>query len=215
MRPRWRSEADLLKVGLTGGMASGKTTVGEMLQARGAHLLQADKLAQELMQPGLPVYDAVVGHFGPEIVKSDGTIHRAKLAGIVFPDRIEELNKLVHPAVIQRQEEWMNEIGAREPHAVTIVEAALIVEAGTGRQFQKLIMVTCSMEQKIERFARRLGVSAADARAEVERRMAAQVSDEIKVKNADFVIDNSGTIEQLGPQVDKVWAELKRLAARG
>lgn len=203
----------MLKVGLTGGMASGKSTVGEMLQARGAHVLQADRLAQELMKPGLPVYDAVVRHFGREIVKPDGTIHRAKLAGIVFPDRIKELNQIVHPAVIQRQEEWMNEIGAREPHAVTIVEAALIVEAGTGRQFQKLIVVTCSLEQKIERFAKRLGVSVADARAEVERRMAAQVSDEVKVKNADFVIDNSGPMEALAPQVERVWSELKRLAA--
>ena len=202
----------MLKVGLTGGLACGKSTVGEMLQARDAHVLQADRLAQDLMKPGLPVYDAVVQHFGPEIVKPDGTIHRAKLAGIVFPDRIEELNKIVHPAVIQRQEEWMNEIGRREPHAVTIVEAALIVEAGAGRQFQKLIVVTCSMEQKVARFAKRLGVSDANARAEVERRMAAQAPDELKVRNADFVIDNSGSIEQLGPQVDAVWAELKRLA---
>ncbi len=203
----------MLKVGLTGGMACGKSTVGEMLQARGAHLLQADKLAQELMKPGLPVYEAVVKHFGPEIVKADGTIHRVKLAGIVFPNRIEELNRIVHPAVIQRQEEWMNEIGAREPHAVTIVEAALIVEAGAGRQFQKLIMVTCTLEQKVERFAKRLGVSVDIARTEVERRMAAQASDEIKIKNADWVIDNSGTIEQLAPQVDKLWSELQRLAS--
>ncbi len=203
----------MLKVGLTGGMACGKSTVGEMLQARGAYVLQADRLAQELMKPGLPVYEAVVRHFGREILKEDGTIHRAKLAGIVFPNRIEELNQLVHPAVIQRQEDWMNEIGAREPHAVTIVEAALIVEAGAGRQFQKLIMVTCSQEQKIERFAKRLGVPVTAARAEVERRMAAQVADEVKVKNADFVIDNSGPLERLEPQVDKLWAELKRLAA--
>ena len=203
----------MLKVGLTGGLACGKSTVGEMLQARGAHVLQADRLAQELMKPGTPVYDAVVRHFGREILKEDGTIHRVKLAGIVFPNRIEELNKLVHPAVIERQEEWMNEIGAREPHAVTIVEAALIVEAGVGRQFQKLIMVTCSQEQKIERFAKRLGVPVADARAEVERRMAAQVADEVKMKNADFVIDNSGPMETLEPQVDKLWDELKRLAA--
>ena len=203
----------MLKAGLTGGLACGKSTVGEMLQARGAHVIQADRLAQELMKPGTPVYDAVVKHFGPEIVKPDGTIHRVKLAGIVFPNRIEELNQLVHPAVIQRQEEWMNEIGAREPHAVAIVEAALIVEAGVGRQFQKLIVVTCSAEQKIERFAKRLGVPVADARAEVERRMATQVSDEVKVKNADFVIDNSGPLERLEPQVEKLWAELKRLAA--
>ncbi len=202
----------MLKVGLTGGLACGKSTVGEMLQARGAHVLQADKLAQELMKPGLPVYDAVVKHFGPEIVKPDGTIHRVKLAGIVFPNRIEELNKIVHPAVLQRQEEWMNEIGAREPHAVTVVEAALIVEAGAGHQFQKLIVVTCSKEQKIERFAKRLGMEASAARAEVEKRMAAQIADEQKVKSADYIIDNSGSSEELEEQVEKVWQELKKLA---
>lgn len=203
----------MLKVGLTGGLASGKSTVGEMLQARGAHVLQADRLAQELMQPGLPVYDEVVRHFGREIVQDDGAIHRARLAAIVFPGRIEELNRIVHPAVLQRQEEWMNRIGAREPHAVVIVEAALILEAGAGRQFQKLIVVTCSLQQKVERFAKRLGMSADQARKEVERRMAAQVPDEVKVKKADFVIDNSGPIEQLEPQVERVWSELKRLAA--
>ena len=202
----------MLKVGLTGGLACGKSTVGEMLQARGAHVLQADRLAQELMRPGLPVYDAVVKHFGPEIVKPDGTIHRVKLAGMVFPDRIEELNKIVHPAVMQRQEEWMNEIGAREPHAVAIVEAALIVEAGAGRQFQTLVVVTCSLEQKVERFAKRLGVSIADARAEVEKRMAAQVADEDKIKKADYVIDNSGPAEELEDKVESVWQALKRLA---
>ncbi len=204
----------MLKVGLTGGLACGKSTVGEMLQARGAHLLQADKLAQELMKPGLPVYDAVVKHFGREIVKPDGTIHRVKLAGIVFPNRIEELNQIVHPAVIKRQEEWMNEIGAREPHAVTVVEAALILEAHTRGQFDKLVVVTCSTDQKIERFAKRLGMDPAAARPEVEKRMAAQVADEEKVKHADYVIDNSGSPAELEPRVEKLWQELKKLAAK-
>ncbi len=203
----------MLRVGLTGGLACGKSTVAKMFAARGAHLLNADDLARELMRPGQPVYYEVVRHFGPEIVDVDGSIDRAKLASIVFPQRIEELNRLVHPAVLERQQRWMDEIGAREPNAVVMVEAALIVEAGAGRQFQKLVVVTCSQEQKIERFAARLGTSQDAARAEVERRMAAQVPDEIKVKNASFVIDNSGPVEGLEAQVDKVWAELKKLAA--
>ncbi len=203
----------MLKVGLTGGLASGKSTVAQMLRARGAHVLEADRLAQELMRPGQPVYYEVVRHFGKEIVEVDGSIDRARLADIVFPGRIEELNRIVHPAVIQRQEAWMEEIGRREPAAVTIVEAALIMEAGVGKRFQKLIAVTCSMEQKVARLARRLNIGLEEARAEVERRMAAQAPDEAKAKNADFVIDNSGSMERLGPQVDAVWAELKRLAA--
>ena len=109
----------------------------------------------------------------------------------------------------------MEEIGRHGPTAVTIVEAALIMEAGVGKRFQKLIAVRCSMEQKVARFAKRLGIGLEEARAEVERRMAAQAPDELKVRNADFVIDNSGSIERLGPQVDAVWAELKRLAAAG
>ncbi len=202
----------MLKVGLTGGLASGKSTVAELLQARGAHVLLADRVAQELMRPGQPVYYEVVRHFGEEIVEADGSIDRARLAGIVFPKRIEELNRIVHPAVIEKQEAWMEEIGRREPAAVAIVEAALIMEAGVGKRFQKLIAVTCSMEQKVTRFAQRLGIGLEAARAEVERRMAAQAPDELKARNADFVIDNSGSIAQLEPQVDAVWAELKRLA---
>jgi dephospho-CoA kinase len=118
----------------------------------------------------------------------------------------------VHPAVIRAQEEWMEEQGRRDPHAVAIVEAALIVEAGVGKRFDKLVVVTCSMEQKVARFAARLHMDPASARAEVERRMKAQAPDEVKVKSADFVIDNSGSREQLVPQVDKLWRELKRLA---
>jgi dephospho-CoA kinase len=204
----------LLKVGLTGGLASGKSTVGTMFAERGAQVVDADKIARDLMRPGKPVYYEVVRHFGPEIVDIDGSIDRAKLASIVFPVRIEELNRIVHPAVIRAQEQWMEEQGRRDPHAVVIVEAALIVEAGVGKRFDKLVVVTCDMERKVARFAARLHMDEAAVRAEVERRLAAQVPDEAKVKVADFVIDNCGPVEDLGPQVDKVWNELKRLAEK-
>ncbi len=202
----------MLKVGLTGGLACGKSVVGKMFVERGAHLIEADKIAHELMRPGEPVYYQVVRHFGPEIVDIDGSIDRARLASLVFPGRVEELNRIVHPAVIRAQEEWMQEQGRRDPHAVAIVEAALIIEAGVGKRFDKLVVVTCEMEQKVERFAARLQMDAAAARAEVERRMAAHAADEVKIRNADFLIDNSGPLDQLQPQVDKVWSELKRLA---
>lgn len=202
----------MLKVGLTGGLACGKSVVGKMFVERGAHLIEADKIAHDLMRPGQPVYYEVVRHFGPEIVDIDGSIDRAKLASIAFPGRAEELNRMVHPAVIRAQEAWMEEQGRRDPHAVAIVEAALIVEAGVAKRFDKLVVVTCDLEQKVERFASRMHMNPTAARAEVERRMAAQLSDEVKVKSADFVIDNSGSLEQLEPKVDKVWSELKRLA---
>ena len=139
----------MLKVGLTGGVACGKSTIGQMLVARGAHLVRADEIAHQLMLPGQPVYEQVLQHFGPSIVHNDGTIDRQKLAEIAFSGgRVQELNRIVHPAVVSYQNDWMEETGKREPDAVAIVEAALILEAGARNHFDKLIVVTCRAEQK-------------------------------------------------------------------
>lgn len=119
----------MLRVGLTGGIACGKSTVGEMLVRRGVHLLQADLLAHQLYAPGAAVYDEVVGHFGREILNEDGTINRATLATIAFPARIGELNAIVHPAVIKAQNQWMAEVARENPLGIAVVEAALIIEA--------------------------------------------------------------------------------------
>jgi dephospho-CoA kinase len=203
----------LLKVGLTGGVACGKSTVGEMFVARGAKLIKADEIAHQLMRPGQPVYQEVVQHFGRGIVQEDGTIDRQKLARAAFGGgRVEELNRLVHPAVIAHQERWMEEEAARHRDAVVIVEAALILEAGVQKRFDKIIMVTCRPEQKAARFARRQGVTDEAARQEVERRQAAQRSDEEKIGAADYVIDNSGSRAETERQVEQVFCELKRLA---
>lgn len=203
----------MLKVGLTGGVACGKSTVGEMFVARGAKLIKADEIAHQLMQPGQPVYREVVQHFGRGIVQEDGTIDRQKLARAAFGGgRVEELNRLVHPAVIAHQERWMEEEAARHRDAVVIVEAALILEAGVQKRFNKIIMVTCRPEQKAARFAQRQGVTDEAARQEVERRQAAQRSDEDKIGAADYVIDNSGSRAETERQVEQVFCELKRLA---
>jgi dephospho-CoA kinase len=203
----------LLKVGLTGGVACGKSTVGEMFVARGARLIKADEIAHQLMRPGQPVYQEVVQHFGRGIVGEDGTIDRQKLAREAFGGgRFEELNRLVHPAVIAHQERWMEEEAARHGDAVVIVEAALIVEAGVQKRFDKIIMVTCRPEQKAARFAERQGITDEAARQEVERRQAAQRSDEEKIRAADYVIDNSGSRAETERQVEQVFCELKRLA---
>src|SRR5690242_1904990 len=128
----------------------------------GARVIQSDTTAHELYRPGEPVYEEVVKRFGPGIVKSDGTIDRAELASIVFGQgRIEELNRIVHPAVIQRQGKWITELAAKEPNAVVMVEAALIFEAKTNGRFEKMIVVTCTPEQKVQRFARRAGTNEA------------------------------------------------------
>jgi dephospho-CoA kinase len=204
----------LLKLGLTGGIASGKSAVGEMFVKLGAHLVQADAVAHWLMQPGRAVYEEVVGRFGREILNPDGSINRSRLAEAAFgtpggaPPRVKELNEIVHPAVINQENEWMEEIGQRDPNAIAIVEAALILEAGAAGRFDRLIVVTCHPEQRILRFARRLGISEDAARAEVTRRMAAQIPDEEKIKAADFVIDNSGSLDATEQQVQRVFAAL-------
>ena len=204
----------MLKVGLTGGIASGKSVVGEMFVALGAHLIQADSIAHELMQPGEAVYREVVRHFGEGILNPDGSVNRARLAEAAFgtsgQTRIQELNHIVHPAVIRRQEEWMAEVGRGDSRAIAIVEAALILEAGAANRFDRLVVVTCHPEQRIQRWAARLGVDEETARREVGRRMAAQFPDEEKVKAADYVIDNSGSLDETRRRVDQVYGELKR-----
>jgi dephospho-CoA kinase len=201
----------LLKLGLTGGIASGKSVVGEMFLKLGAHLLQADAVAHWLMQPGHAVYEEVVRRFGREILNPDRSINRPRLAEVAFgaAPRVKELNEIVHPAVVAHQNEWMEEIGQRDPKAIAIVEAALILEAGAAVRFDRLIVVTCRPEQRILRYARRLGISEDAARAEVTRRMAAQIPDEEKIKVADFVIDNSGSLDATEQQVQRVFAELR------
>jgi dephospho-CoA kinase len=217
----------MLKVGLTGGIASGKSVVGEMFVALGARLVQADRIAHDLMLPGQPVYNQVVRHFGRAILNPDLSVNRAKLADAAFGpgsdlastgtpatlsrtgSRVAELNRIVHPAVIRSQEEWMEEMRRQDPNAVAMVEAALILEAGAAKSFDRLIVVTCSDEQRIVRFAARHKLPLEAARKEVERRMAAQLPEVEKIQVADFVIDNSGALDQTREQVRRLWQELR------
>jgi dephospho-CoA kinase len=209
----------MIKAGLTGGIASGKSIVAEMFARLGAHVVYADQIAHELMQPGQAVYDAVVQKFGSGILNLDGTVNRPKLAEAAFgsperhmPSRVEELNHIVHPAVIQRQDDWMEEVGHRDPAAVAMVEAALILEAGAAQRFDKLVVVTCRPEQRFERYAQRMKVDVETARKEVTRRMAAQLPDEDKAKVADYVIDNSASLEATEKQVRAVFEKLRAQA---
>jgi dephospho-CoA kinase len=214
----------MVKVGLTGGIASGKSVVGEMFVALGAHLVQADRIAHSLMQPGEPVYNEVVRHFGREILNADGSVNRAKLAEAAFGSassgetrrvsRVAELNRIVHPAVLRSQNEWMYAIGSKDPDAVAIVEAALILEAGAKNQFDRIVVVICGEEQRIARFAARQKLGNEEAAAEVQRRMAAQLPDAEKIKAADFIIDNSGPLNHTREQVRTVWQELQAAAEK-
>jgi dephospho-CoA kinase len=230
----------MLRVGLTGGIACGKTVVGEMFARRGAHVILADRIAHELMRPGEDVYHQLVARFGPAILDPDGTISRPKLAEAAFSpasaptttrvphpspsgeganqqttlNRVAELNSIVHPAVIKRQEDWMDEIGRRDPHAVAIVEAALIYEARVETHFDKIIVVACDSGHKAARFAGRTGIPLDSAADEVARRSAAQIPDSDKISRADFVIYNNGSLHDAESQVEQVWRELAELANR-
>jgi len=225
----------MLKVGLTGGIASGKTVIGDMFVALGAHLVQADRIAHELMRPGQLVYNEVVRHFGGAILNPDLSVNRAKLAEAAFgpansslpanpaaapsattsqiQSRVQELNRIVHPAVIRAQEEWMAEMGRQDPNAIAIVEAALILEAGAAKRFHRLIVVTCSDELRVARFAARHKLALEAAQQEVARRMAAQLPEAEKIKAADYVIDNSGSLDHTREQVRQVWQVLQNQAS--
>jgi dephospho-CoA kinase len=204
----------VLKLGLTGGIAAGKSVVGEMLVALGAHLIQADTVSHQLMQPGEAVYQEVVRAFGSGILNPDNTVNRARLAEAAFgggnkPSRIQELNKIVHPAVVKKQDEWMEAISRRDPKAIAIVEAALILEAGAANHFDRLLVVTCRPDQRVERWATRTNVNLETARQEVARRMAAQFPDEKKIKAADYVIDNSGSLYETKAKVNALYPKLR------
>ncbi len=197
----------MLKIGLTGGIATGKSSVGKMFAELGVHTIDADEIAHELMRPGEKVYDEVVRRFGEDVLNPDKTVNRTRLAEFAFDQRrprIYELNSIVHPGVIQRYEQWMDEIGKREPDAIVMLEAALLLEAGLRRRFDRVIVVSCKPQQRIERWEKRLQVDAETARREVTRRMMAQAPDEAKIQAADYVIDNSGSVEETRRQVQKI-----------
>jgi dephospho-CoA kinase len=199
----------MLKVGLTGGLASGKTFVGEALAGYGCLLIQADELGHQVLEPDGEAYAAVIGEFGHRILDSQGHIDRRRLAAMVFgqPQRLARLNSLVHPPVLRREEALAAEFAAREPRGICVVEAAILIETGSYKRFDRLILVTCEEEQQVERALRREGAAEADVRARLERQMAL----EEKRKYADFVIDTSGNKEDTLRQTRAVYEALRRI----
>jgi dephospho-CoA kinase len=201
----------MLRVGLTGGLACGKSFVGHELAELGCYLIEADKLGHEVMRPGAEAYAAIVREFGPEVVAEDGLIDRRKLSALVWdhPDRLARLNSFVHPAVWAREQQRMSEIAQAHPQAIAVVEAAILVETGSYKTFDKLIVVTCTAEQQMERAMHRGSYS----RQEVLARIGRQLPIEEKLRLADYVIDTSGSKENTQEQVRTVYASLRNLAA--
>jgi dephospho-CoA kinase len=215
------------RIGLTGGLGSGKTTVARLFAELGVHVIEADEVGRALMQPGQPVYQAIVEHFGPAVLKSDGALDRRALAELSFQQgRLEELNRIVHPPVIAAQEAWMRGIGARDEKAIVMVESALVFEAdrsgtvpGWRHRFDKIILVTAPDEVKIERYLARVSSSLDEAQQQslekdARARLAAQIPDREKAPLCDFVIDTSGTLEDTARTVREIFPKLREAASK-
>lgn len=202
----------MLRAGLTGGIATGKSTAGLMFVEIGCHVIDSDRITHQLFEPGQAVHTAVVKEFGERLLTPGGTIDRRILGEIVFkedPQARAKLNSLVHPAVIQRQQEWLNEMEAKDPGGIAIVDAALMIEVGTYKSYEKLIVVTCTPEVQKQRLLARSGLT----EDQIDARIRSQMPMEEKVKFADFVIDNSGDRANTRRQVEEVNSKLRELAA--
>ena len=199
----------MLKVGLTGGLASGKSFVGETLAGYGCFLIRADELGHEVLAPGGAAFEPAIREFGTEITGADGRIDRRRLAARVFsdPPALAALNAIVHPAVIQLEEQLMAGFAAREPNGIAVVEAAILIETGSYKRFDRLILVTCTEEQQVARAMHRDGLQEAEVRARLSRQMPLAE----KQKFADFVINTSGSKEETLRQTRVVYEALRRI----
>ncbi|MGI8769995.1 MAG: dephospho-CoA kinase [Acidobacteriaceae bacterium] len=224
----------MLRVGLTGGLGSGKSSVAGFFRDLGAHVLEADAVARDLMQPGQPVYDAIVGHFGSQVVRPGRALDRARLATLAFAEgRVEELNRIVHPPVIAVGLRWMEEIGAADPDAIAIYESAILFETDRGtvapgwrRSFDAIVLVTAPEPIRIARFLERseraqrdrtggepLSAAArksliADARSRLRR----QIPEAEKIALSDYILPNDASLEEARQRTAAIYTDLQNRA---
>ncbi len=202
----------MLRVGLTGGIATGKSTVVAMLRELGCRVLEADKIAHRMIEPGGAAYDEVIREFGRGILTPEGRVDRSKLGAIVFsdPKRLPRLNAIVHPPVLAAQDQELAAIERAEPHAIAVVEAALLVEAGYAKKLDCLVVTWCTPEQQIARLTQP-GAGRGLTIEQARQRIAAQMPAEEKRRMADEEIDCSGSLEHTREQVVALFARLKRM----
>jgi dephospho-CoA kinase len=200
----------MLKVGLTGGIGSGKSTVARIFGDLGARVIDADVVARDLVRPGYPLLAQIAEAFGPEVLLPDGELDRARLASIIFADaeKRRALEAILHPPIMREIDLLATAFGRAERDAVVVVEAALIVEIGRAGEFDRLVVVWATPEQQLQRLMARDGFG----REEAERRLAAQMPLEEKRRAAHLVVDNSGTPADCRTDALRVFAELRRLA---
>lgn len=200
----------MLIVGLTGGVASGKTTVSKIFKEEGAYLIDADQIARELVQPHSPTYHEIIRVFGKEILEEDGTVHRKRLADRVFsdPEQRRWLNQILHPRIKEEMERRIKGIAQKDPEGIVVVDAPLLVETEIHREMDKVVVITSREEQQIERLRERAGLTPEETR----KIISSQMDLEEKVKMADFVIRNEGSLKETRRRAREVFQELKKIA---
>ncbi|MGH9802729.1 MAG: dephospho-CoA kinase [Blastocatellia bacterium] len=198
----------MLKVGLTGGIATGKSFVLSLLRELGCEVMDADQTAREVVESGQPAFEEIVAHFGSEIVGEDGKLNRVKLGAIVFNNAAEreKLNSIVHPKVFEAQARWLTEIENRNPQAVVIIDAALMIETGSYRRFDKLVVVHCEPEIQLQRLMARNILTQDEAMV----RISSQMPSAEKLKFADFAVNTSLGFEDTRRQVESLYEQLER-----
>ena len=199
-----------LLAGLTGSMGSGKTRAASLFRQLGAYTLDADAVCQALVKPRQPAWREIVERFGNEILQADETLNRAELAKIIFTDsgKKKALESILHPKVFMEEQKFYNDIRNRQPDALVIIDAALLIESGNHKKMDKVIVVSCRRDEQIRRLLAR-GIW---NREDIEKRLRNQMKVEDKIKLADYVIPNDGSLEDLATQVELVFHELKSFA---
>jgi dephospho-CoA kinase len=206
----------MLRVGLTGGIGCGKSTVAAMMAELGCHVLNADKMAHALIAPGEPAYNDVVGKFGKHILAPDGSVDRARLAAVVFADadKLTALNAIVHPRVLRELDRELDRLARLDPHGVAVVEAALLIESGYHKTLDRIVLVTCSREQQLERLTNP-AFGRAMSREQAEQRIAAQMPVQEKRKQAAGKLDEidcSCSLDSTRKQVRTLVEQFKQTA---
>jgi dephospho-CoA kinase len=199
-----------LLAGLTGGMGSGKSTVGKLFQSRGAYVLDADEICRSLVEPGKPAWQETVDLLGNEVLRDDQTLDRRKVADIVFndPEKKKALESILHPRVMEEEQAIYKDIMKDDPGALVIIDAALLIESENYRQVDKVIVIACDIEIQIRRIMAKNTFSREDA----QRRLQQQMPLEEKVKFADYVLHNDSGLSELEEKVEALFHQLKQLA---
>ena len=201
-------------VGVTGGIATGKSTVSRLLAEKGAFTINLDEIGHELLKRGSPVMDELLESFGRGILDASGNVSRQKLGAIVFSDDAarERLNAIIHPPIVQRSQSEARQLAAEDPNCVVVIDVPLLIEGGRQALVDVIVVVTTSPENQLQRLLERsIEESRPLNHEEAQARISAQMPLSEKVKFAHFVIDNNGNLEELSHQVDRLWIELRRL----